>query len=173
MVSNLTVGKNEYEGVQDLVKKLAEQGQVLKDELLRAIDLDTLAFNRVMDGFRLPKKTEEQERERAEAIESANKEATRIPLGILEKCVTALKLAKDIAHNGNKNSLSDAGVAALTAQAGAEGAYYNVLINLPNIQDRSFTQEMESAASSLKAEAAALGDEMRILLEKELKEKLP
>jgi glutamate formiminotransferase/formiminotetrahydrofolate cyclodeaminase len=173
MVSNLTVGKDEYEKVQDLVKDLAEQGQVLKDELLRAIDLDTLAFNQVMDCFRLPKKTAEQKQERADAIEAATKEATRIPLGVLEKCVTALQLAKETALNGNKNSLSDAGVAALAAQAGAEGAYYNVLINLPDIQDRDFTKEMEAAAAAYKTEAIALGDEIRTILENELREKLP
>ena len=173
MVSNLTVGKDEYEKVQDLVKDLAEQGQALKDELLRAIDLDTLAFNRVMECFRLPKKTAEQKQERADAIEAATKEATRIPLGVLEKCVTALKLAKEAALNGNKNSLSDAGVAALAAQAGAEGAYYNVLINLPDIQDRDFTKEMEAAATAYKTEAIALGDEIRTILENELREKLP
>lgn len=173
MVSNLTVGKKEYEKVQDLVKDLAEQGQILKDELLRAIDLDTLAFNRVMDCFRLPKKTAEQKQGRIDAIEAATKEATRIPFGVLKDCVTALKLAQEVALNGNENSLSDAGVAALVAQAGAEGAYYNVLINLPDIQDPDFTKEMETAATAYRSEAIVLGDEMRTILENRLREKLP
>ncbi len=172
MVSNLTVGKKGYEAVQDTVKELAEQGQALKDELLRSIDLDTLAFNRVMECFRMPKKTDEQKQERADAIENATQEATRIPFGVLQNCLAALKLAKEVALNGNKNSLSDAGVAALTAQAGAEGAYYNVLINLPDIQDQPFVREMETAATALKNEAINLGDEIRAILEKELRKNL-
>ncbi|MGB2907105.1 MAG: glutamate formimidoyltransferase [Candidatus Aminicenantaceae bacterium] len=172
MVSNLTVGKKEYAAVQDTVTEMAEQGQALKEELLRSIDLDTLAFNHVMDCFRLPKKSHKQKQERADAIESATQEATRIPFGVLQNCVVALKLAKEVALNGNKNSLSDAGVAALTAQAGAEGAYYNVLINLPDIQDQSFVREMETAATALRNEAINLGDEIRAFLEKELRKNL-
>ena len=170
MVCNLTVGKKEYEGVQDTVKELAEQGQHLKDHLLRAIDLDTQAFNRVMDCFRMPRKTDAQKAERAEAVEEATKEATRIPLDVLEKSVEALHLAEKVVLHGNKNSISDAGVAALTAQAGAEGACYNVLINLPGIEDSSFRDEMRERAGRLKAEAIDLGDKIRALMEKELQE---
>ncbi len=170
MVANLTVGKKGYEDVQATLKELAEQGQRLKDELLRAIDLDTLAFNQVMDCFRLPKKTEAQIRERSQAVEDATKKATRIPLDVAEKCVAALKLAQEVALEGNQNSLSDAGVAGLTAQAGAEGAYYNVLINLPNIQDQEFTSEMRTRVLALKSEADTLGKAIREILEKGLQE---
>ncbi len=173
MVSNLTVGKKEYKAVQDTVKELAERGQALKEDLLRAIDLDTLAFNRVMDCSRLPMKTDEQKCERAEAIENATQEATRIPFTVLQNCVETIKLAREVALSGNKNSLSDAGVAALTGQAGAEGAYYNVLINLPDIQAQGFVEEMEAEATRLKDEAANLGKEIRALMEKELRHNLP
>jgi len=137
MVSNLTVGKKEYEGVQKDVKKFAVSAQDLKDEFLRAVDLDTMAFNKVMDALKLPKKTDEQKEKKARAIEEASQEATLVPLGVLEKSIEALKMAKDIALKGNKNSLSDAGVAGLMAQAAAEGAYYNVKINLPGLGHHS------------------------------------
>ncbi len=173
MVANLTVGKKGYGAVQDRVKEIAEQGQRLKDELLRAIDLDTLAFNRVMDCFRMPRKTEQQQGERDAAIEEATKEATRIPMDVAEKCAEALQLAKDIALIGNRNSISDAGVAALAAQAGGEGAYYNVLINLPAIQDSAFKAEMRNLAARIKDRVLALGDEVRVILEKALRNSLP
>jgi formiminotetrahydrofolate cyclodeaminase len=169
MVCNLTVGKKEYDEVQDTVKELAERGQGLKGHLLRAIDMDTEAFNRVMDCFRMPRKTETQKTERAEAIEEATKEATRIPLDVLEKSLEALQLAEKVVLQGNKNSLSDAGVAALAAQAGVEGAYYNVLINLPGIEDKSFRDEMRKRAGSLKENALTLGEAIRARMEQELK----
>jgi len=172
MVSNLTVGKSGYEGVQNEVKELAEQGQRLKDEFMRAIDLDTLAFNRVMDCFRMPRKTEQQQRERDAAIEEATKQATRIPMDVAEKCVEALHLAKDIALIGNRNSISDAGVSALAAQAGAEGAYYNVLINVPSIQDSAFKAEMQDQAARVKNRVLVLGEEVRVILEKALQDAL-
>jgi glutamate formiminotransferase/formiminotetrahydrofolate cyclodeaminase len=169
MVSNLTVGKKEYENVQKDVKKIAMNAQSLKDEFLRAVDLDTMAFNKLMDAYRLPKKTEQQKQESAQAVEEAVKEATLVPLGVLEKSIEALNLAREISLKGNKNSLSDAGVAGLTAQAAAEGAYYNIKINLPNLKGSEFKSKIKRQAESLKRKAVKLGDELREIIEKELK----
>ncbi len=169
MVSNLTVGKKEYEKVQEAVKDFAVRGQALKDFFLDSVDLDTQAFNELMAAYKLKKKTEEQELERDNAIESGLKEATLVPFRVLEKSVEALELAKDVVINGNKNSLSDAGVAGLTAQTAAEGAYYNVKINLPDIQDESFKSKIAAEAKGLREKAVKLGNETRKILEKELK----
>jgi len=169
MVSNLTVGKKEYKNVQKDVKEIAVKAQSLKDEFLRAVDLDTIAFNKLMEAYRLPKKTEEQKQERDQAVEEAVKEATMVPFGVLEKSIDALNLAREIALKGNKNSLSDAGVAGLTGQVAAEGAYYNIKINLPNLQDSEFKSKIKKQAASLKKKAVKLGDEVREIIEKELK----
>ena len=169
MVSNLTVGKKEYKNVQKDVKEIAVKAQSLKDEFLRAVDLDTIAFNKLMEAYRLPKKTEEQKQERDQAVEEAVKEATMVPFGVLEKSIDALNLAREIALKGNKNSLSDAGVAGLTGQVAAEGAYYNIKINLPNLQDSEFKSKIKKQATSLKKKAVKLGDELKEIIEKELK----
>ena len=168
MVANLTVGKKEYENVQMKVKDLAEQAQGFKDTMLRDIDLDTVAFNRVMEAFRLKKKTEEQIEIRNKAIEDTNKEATRIPLRVLENSVKTLEIAKEVALHGNKNSISDAGVAALTAGAGAEGAFYNVKINLPNIEDKTFKTEINKQAEDLLKKTRTMASEIREIILKEL-----
>jgi glutamate formiminotransferase/formiminotetrahydrofolate cyclodeaminase len=170
MVSNLTVGKKDYENVQDKVKTWAMAAQELKDEFLRNIDLDTLAFNKVMDAFRMKKKTEEQKKEREAAIQETTKEATLVPFAVLEMSLKALELARYVALHGNKNSVSDAGVAGLTAQSAAEGAYYNVIINLPNIQDRQFKTKMRRRATTLKNKSVRMADEIREIVRKELKE---
>jgi glutamate formiminotransferase/formiminotetrahydrofolate cyclodeaminase len=145
MVSNLTVGKKEYKNVQKDVKEIAVNAQSLKDEFL------------------------EQKQERDQAVEEAVKEATMVPFGVLEKSIDALNLAREITLKGNKNSLSDAGVAGLTAQAAAEGAYYNIKINLPNLEDSEFKSKIKKQATSLKKKAVKLGDELREIIEKELK----
>jgi len=169
MVSNLTFGKKGYEDVQERVKDLAVRAQVLKDDFLRDIDLDTLAFNRVMDAFKLMKKTDEQKEIRVQAIENATKDATLVPYHVMENCIEALNIAKDVATHGNKNSLSDAGVAALTAEAGAVGAYYNVKINLPEIKDKKFKADTKRQASALLKKAHQLGAEIKDLILSELK----
>ncbi len=168
MVANLTVGKKSYESVDQEMKKSAVKAQILKDELLRAVDEDTRAFNKVMDASRLPKATEEQAKEKEAAVEKASKEATLVPLSVLEKSISLLELAKIVALKGNRNSLSDAGVAGLIAEAAAQGAYYNVKINLPGIQDDAFKEEISKKADSLEEKASELGEELRRLIREDL-----
>ena len=140
MVANLTVGKNGYESVWAELATLAEEGQRVKDALARAVDEDTNAFNSVMEAMRLPKGTPDERTARAAAIESANKYAAEVPLQTARACLEALGLAEQAAQKGNTNSASDAGVAALAAQAGLEGAALNVLINLGSIADQTFSK---------------------------------
>jgi glutamate formiminotransferase/formiminotetrahydrofolate cyclodeaminase len=145
MVGNLSVGKTKYAAVQTRVKEIAERAQELKDFFLDAIDADTDAFNKVMDCFGMPRKTEAQQKARALAIAETTRGATRVPFSVLERVPELLAL----------NSLSDAGVAVLTALSGAEGAYYNVLINLAGLADLDqaeapdFLPETRAAAARL------------------------
>jgi len=150
MVANLTVGKKGYEDVWDDMIGTAVRAQALKDFLLEAVDRDTKAFNKVMDAFRLPKTTPEQAEEKEWAVEAANKEATLVPLEVLGKAVEAAGLARAAASKGNRNSLSDAGVAGLAAQAAGEGAYDNVLINLGGIKDAKFAARVRRQASGFR-----------------------
>ncbi|MGD9549031.1 MAG: glutamate formimidoyltransferase [Candidatus Krumholzibacteriia bacterium] len=156
MVGNLTVGKKKYDGVQDRVKEIAELGQDLKDFFLAAMDDDTAAFNAVMETFRLPKGTPEESRARDLAVAAATRQATRVPLSVLEKVPGLLALAEEIGRIGNANSLSDAGVAVLTALAGAEGAYYNVLINLDALKSLDQSGEPAFMADTRKRAVAAM-----------------
>ncbi len=168
MVGNLTVGKKkQYQPVQDRVKEIAELGQEMKDFFLNAIDDDTNSFNVVMDCFGLPKKTADQKKVRDLAIADATRGATRVPLSVLERVPALLKLAAEISVIGNAPSLSDAGVAVLTALAGAEGAYYNVLINLEGIKDLDqsgepgFFDDSLNRARKAMAECETLASESR------------
>ncbi len=149
MVGNLTYGKKGYEGARPEMKRVALRAQALKEDLLRAVDLDTRAFNRVMESFRLPKGTEEQARERERAVEEASKEATLVPFGVLEASAELVGLAEAVARDGNRNSVSDAGVAGLAARAAGKGAYYNVRINLPGIKDEAFKTRIGEQAEAL------------------------
>jgi glutamate formiminotransferase/formiminotetrahydrofolate cyclodeaminase len=157
MVGNLTVDKRKYTEVQDRVKEIAEKAQDLKDFFLTAMDDDTAAFNAVMDCFGLPKGNKEQARARDLAVAEATRGATTVPLSVLEKIPALLELADEIGKIGNAASLSDAGVAVLTAMAGAEGAYYNVLINLESLKDCDQSAAPDFAAETLARARAAQG----------------
>ncbi|MDD8031973.1 MAG: glutamate formimidoyltransferase [Acidobacteriota bacterium] len=150
MVANLTVGKKGYEEHYQKIKELAVKAQQLKEELLQAADLDTGAFNRVMESFRLPRTTEQQAKERNLAIENAYQEATLVPFSVLKKSVELADLAFEVAKWGNQNSVSDAGVAGLAARTCGLGAFYNVSINLPYLKDENFKKKTLAQAKKLK-----------------------
>ncbi len=146
MVASLSHARKGMEDVRELMDQLASAGQSLKGAFVLAIDEDTRAFNKIGQARRLPKDTDEDARVRQKAIEDANKEATLVPLTVLEKTLEAVDLASQVADKGNPNCLSDAGVAGLTARSAAEGAYYNVLINLAGIEDKRFAAEVRKRA---------------------------
>ena len=161
MVAALTHGKKGYTEHDELMEQVGLKGQALKDRLLAAVDQDTAAFDRVMECFRLPRGTPEQKTARQAAITAANKEATLVPLGVLERCPEVLTLAMEVAEKGNQNSLSDSGVAGLMARAGAHGAYYNVLINLGGIEDPPWCEEIRRRAEDLLSQVDQLSQKIQ------------
>lgn len=155
MVANLTIGKSGYGKVKKEMKEVALKGQALKDTLVRAVDDDTFAFNEVMAAFGLPKGPEKDA-----AILAANKKATLVPLSVLETIPEVLDLAKATGERGNKNSLSDSGVAVLAARTAAAGAYYNVLINLAGMDDKGFVDEIRAKADAVYEDVRDRCDEL-------------
>lgn len=149
MVANLTYGKKGYESWWPEMKNASLAAQAYKDQLLKLVDEDTAAFNRVIEAMRLPKATEEQQREREAALEAANQGATLVPFEVLKLSRHLVDLAELVITKGNKNSFSDAGVALITALAAAEAAYYNININLPNVRTNDFRQKVATEAFTL------------------------
>ena len=149
MVANLSIGKKGFEDKYKMMNDLSVKSQHLKKNLLQLIDKDTDSFNDVMAAFRLPKKTDEQKTARHNAIQDATKNATMIPFNILEDCISGLDLAILAAQEGNPNSITDAGVAGESLMAGARGAFLNVKINLKDIEDEKFIQDLTDKGNNL------------------------
>ncbi len=161
MVANLTHGKKGYLDHNAEMSEVALASQPLKDEFLHTIDADAEAFDGVMAKMRMKKKTPEQKAERNRAIQEATKAATLVPLSVLRRSLSVLKLAKTVAEKGNVNSLSDAGVSAMMGYTAAESAYMNVLINLAGIEDTEFVSETRDEADELLAAAKTLSEAIR------------
>lgn len=161
MVANLTVGKKEYKSSFEKMKKVGMDAQKIKDELLILIDKDTDAFNEVLNAFKRPKKTNEEIALREKAIQEAGKVAAQVPLEVIKLSIDTLKLASVAAKEGNKNSITDSGVSALTALACAEGAYYNILINLKSLKDKDFVKILKKEAKENLKAAKTLSQEIK------------
>jgi methenyltetrahydrofolate cyclohydrolase len=151
MVCRLTVGKNTNVSVQIELESVLIKSEKLRSKFTALIDEDTEAFKRVMAAYKLPKETAEQIAQRAAMVQDAIKTATMVPLKLMELCAEAIALLKIVVEKGNKNALSDAGVAALMISAACEGAALNVQINLGSIKDPIFVETNKTAAQALRA----------------------
>ncbi len=172
MVANLTAGKKGYETVDEEMKRVAAEAQTLKDIFLKAVDEDSKAFDGVMDAMKLPKKSDEDKIRREAKIEEATKRAIEVPHRVVQNCLKAVDLIDTVAKDGNVNSLSDAGVAALALRAAAEGALFNVLINLPGISDGEYVNKTRRdavvAAEKVDARCREVVKRVREELERQL-----
>ena len=161
MVANLSAHKRGWDARWEEFSRWAEAGQALKDELLRLVDEDTAAFNRVMAALGLPKGSGAEKAARKAALAAANRGAVAVPLRVMERSLQVFPLLEAMARDGNPASVSDAGVGALAVRAAVRGAALNVRINLPGLGDPAEASRLEAQVGDLLAQAEAA--EARVL----------
>jgi len=170
MVANLSSHKPGWDDRWEEFSRWADKGQALSDELLVLVDEDTRAFNKIMEAFGLPKKTDEDKRLRSEAIQAATLFATQVPLQTMQAAFGAFELCQAMAEHGNPNSVSDAGVGALAARGAVLGAGLNVKINAASLKDRETADKMIAEAEQLIAEAQKKEAEIIGIVERKINE---
>ena len=166
MVANLSSHKSGWDARWEEFSDWAEKGQAIKDELIRLVDEDTNAFNKIMDAFGLPKGSDDEKKARHQAIQEASQYAIEVPFKVMTKSLESMEILKAMAETGNPNSVSDAGVGALCARTAVRGAYLNVKINASGVDDKDFTNlfltqgaEIEQKAEALEKEIIAIVDQ--------------
>lgn len=146
MVCNLTIGKKKYADVENEMKELKPKLEQCQKNFFELAQKDNEAFNKVMDAFKLPKETDADKEFRTQKIEEATIEAAEVPSDVMKNCYDILPLLKIVAEKGNKNSLSDAGVAIALTRTAVQGAYLNVLINCSSLNNQTIADEIRKRA---------------------------
>ena len=153
MVANLSSHKRGWDERWEEFSDWAAKGQAIKDKLLWLVDEDTNSFNKIMDAFKLPKGSDEEKQARSQAIQDATTYAIEIPFSVMETALASFELLKEMAANGNPNSVSDAGVGALCARSAVLGAYLNVKINVGDLKDEAYKKDILARAEKIANEA--------------------
>ena len=149
MVANLSSHKRGWDDRWAEFSGWAERGQHYKNELVRLVDQDTIAFNQIMTAFALPKATADEKAARNEAIQQATKLAIEVPFKVMKAAYQSMEVIKAMAEKGNPNSVTDAGVAALCARTAVLGAFMNVKVNAGGYDDKTFVQEILNEGEAL------------------------
>jgi glutamate formiminotransferase/formiminotetrahydrofolate cyclodeaminase len=160
MVANLSSHKKGWDNRWKEFSDWAEKGQQYKDELVKLVDEDTAAFNKVMEAFGMPKATPDEKAAREQAIQNATKYAIEIPFKVMQAAYGSMAVIKAMAESGNPNSLSDAGVAALCARSAVIGAFMNVKINAQAYKEQDFIKAIINEGTELERKAIELETEI-------------
>jgi glutamate formiminotransferase/formiminotetrahydrofolate cyclodeaminase len=160
MVCNLTIGKKKYADVENEMLGIKAKLEAYQKEFFTLAEKDNKAFDKVMEAFKLPKETDSDKELRSKKIEEATIGAADVPILVIKLCKDILIPLKIVAEKGNKNSLSDAGVAVSVLKAAVQSAYLNVLINCASMNNQTFAKEMQKSSDILleeiEFEAAAI-----------------
>jgi glutamate formiminotransferase/formiminotetrahydrofolate cyclodeaminase len=165
MVANLSSHKKGWDDRWKEFSDYADKGQQLKDALIKAVDEDTRAFNKIMDAFGLPKGTDTEKAARKAAVQAATKNAIEVPLRVMELSYQTFEVIKPMAEIGNPNSVSDAGVGALCARSAVYGAYLNVKINAAGYDDKAYVEATLARANDILHKAIAAEKEVLAIVE--------
>lgn len=168
MVAGLTVGKKKYAAVDAEMKEAALKAVALGNQLTALVKRDAEAYALVSEAYKLPKEPAEAAARRAEVVTSALLKAAEVPLETARAAVDVAQLALLVAEKGNSNAVTDAGVAALLAQAAARGAAYNVRVNVQALDDKSKGQKLARDAEQLVKKAGELAERTTSIVERAL-----
>jgi glutamate formiminotransferase/formiminotetrahydrofolate cyclodeaminase len=164
MVANLSSHKRGWDERWEEFSIWAEKGQILKQHLLNMVDEDTNAFNGIMNAFGLSNSTEEEKLNRKNAIQTATKVAIVTPFKVMQLANDSFEIIKAMAEEGNPNSISDAGVAALCARSAVIGAFLNVKINCGSYNDKEFVSDILIKGQQIVDNAISQENEILIIV---------
>jgi glutamate formiminotransferase/formiminotetrahydrofolate cyclodeaminase len=168
MVAGLTVGKKKYAAVEEDMRQLGVRAASLGSRLSQLVEADARAYGAVSAAYKMPKEPPEASAARQKAIERALMGAAEVPLETARLCAEVTEIAAAVAARGNTNAVSDAGVAALLADAACRGAAYNVRINVAALPDRAAGASLAAEAQRIANATTARAAQVVELVEREI-----
>ncbi len=169
MVANLTLGKKGYEPHEELMQYISDVALQQKEMFVADIDRDSDAYDSVFACFKMPKTTDEEKAARSAAIQEATKYAALVPMQVARNAYKLMTIIVDVARLGNRNAVTDACVAMMSARSAVLGALMNVRINLGSLKDKEFVAQLQTEADELEQLACAKEKELLDEINQELK----
>ena len=168
MVCNLTIGRTQYRDFEEELKSVLTKAEELRRDLIKMIEEDMQAFDAVMRAYRMPRLTKDETATRAQVIQTALKTATLVPMRCCRACGEVIILGRVVGDKGNRNVVSDAGVATVAAYAALRSAALNVFTNEKVITDRIFAVKQLVELEQLLSEADTATEASYELVKKKL-----
>lgn len=164
MVYSLTVGKKVFENLnkenQDKMLKLKEETVNFIGISQEFMEEDRKDFLALMDCYKLPKNDEEEIVLRKENIKNCTIKAMETPLKLAKACIDFYSNIDFAVEFGNRNLVSDAGVAASLLHSAIESAAINVKVNLNFVKNEYDYKKVEETLEDILSKSNTLKNEI-------------
>ena len=165
MMGWMSYGNKKFEHLDAEMRKFIPPLHDNMKKLIPMIDADTNAFNDYMTAMKLPKNTDEEKKLRNNKMQEGLKKAINVPLSVMRIADSCWEWMTELAKIGNINSASDLEVGAKSLETGIWGAFKNVEINLPQIEDEKYKKQVLAEADNILIRAKKKLSEIEKLLE--------
>lgn len=152
MVASLPKTKSGVAGEREALDAAARDVRPVRDRLSALVDEDTEAYNSVVKAYKMTKDSEEEIRQRQEAVQAGLRRSSDVPLEVMRLCEAAARHALVAARHGNRAASSDLGVGLELLQAASAGAALNVKANLGQIRDGDYAARAATEMRKLDAD---------------------
>ena len=168
MVGNLTLGKKKYQDVEEDIRILLSQSEIITSKLKELVAKDAEVFYPLSQAYGLPQSTDYERQIKELTLQKALVPAAAVPLDIARLCLEAIDLHEEYARKGARIAISDVGVGAAFCLAALLGAKLNVLINTRLMKDHQLRDQIETELQKLVSDGSRKTAEIMYLVEKAL-----
>lgn len=156
MVADIQKDKKNYADQKEALFRLLDESQRIRETFEQLAKADAIAFEPVLDAYKLPKETAEEKNKRNEVIEEALKGAAEPPLSMLKEGINLVCVLEELTAMNMKGTIvNDLMVATLFMESVLETAVLNVTINTKLMKDNEVKVHLETEAKKELAEGKA------------------
>lgn len=155
MVANLTIGKKGHHKVEERMKEIVREMEQKRAFFVEYIDRDAEAYSKVMEAYKLPKETGEEEVFRSEQIKEAMKKASLVQMEIAGHAFSIMDTIIETVQRGNRNAATDGMVGLMACRGAVMGALLNVRINISTIKDSAFVSSLTEKCDKVERDTIA------------------
>lgn len=167
MMGWMSYGTKKFEHLDAQMRKIIPPLNENMEKLIPLIDDDTNAFNDYMTAMKMPNNTDDEKKIRKEKMQEGLKKAINVPLSVMKISDSCWDSMVELAKIGNISSSSDLAVGAKSLETGIWGAFKNVEINLPQIDDKNYKEQvLKEGKEILKRASEKLAEVEKILSER-------
>lgn len=129
-----------------------------RNHYLDLAEQDIQGFNAVMAAYGLSATDAAAKQHKQQALQAALQTAAAAPMAMIRAALALLPVAQQLRDTGNKNLITDVGIAASLLLSCLQSSRLNLLVNLRSIKDPAFIRAGQHLLASSEEGLAAFGD---------------